>query len=171
MNDSVTIQLRGIVIAGLLLTISKTSLAQRVSADPEISDPQVECGAGNARKADDALSALLTKVLKEPNGSEWPELRMIWRQYRACDDGSIAEGFSEASVQLLRKQWSQAQAVLLHDIGLRDFVLRHIDATLRDSDIHAVREYASKRCNSGRTQRALCAEVILACDKALKEQR
>jgi hypothetical protein len=96
-------------------------------------------------------------------------LKSWWLKYYACDDGSIGEGFSEATIQLLRREWSEGQKALLRDATLRSAALRHIDATLSDSDVRVVRRQALWRCKRGKAEGELCREIVRACDAALKD--
>jgi hypothetical protein len=158
------------VIPGLLLLVAGPSFAQRGSADPETAIPRALCD-DKARQAGEAVAEFLKKVYREPPRNHWPEFRSLWKEYDGCDDGSIAEEFSSAATRLLKIEWAEAQIALLHDGVFRAFVLRHVDATEDEADILAVRHNASKKCKTGNTQKRLCAQVVDACDKALKEQR
>jgi hypothetical protein len=49
-----------------------------------------------------------------------------------CDDGSIAEGFSESVTRLLADDWEALpalQSLTTMDASFQTFVLRHIDET------------------------------------------
>lgn len=158
------------VIPGLVLFVAAPSFAQRGSADPEVAVPHAVCD-DKARQAEEGVAEFLKKIYREPPRNHWPEFKSLWKKYDGCDDGSIAEEFSSAATRLLKIAWAEAQIALFHDGVFRAFVLRHVDATEDEADILAVRHNASKRCRTGKAQERLCAQVIDACDKALKEQR
>jgi len=37
----------------------------------------------------------------------WDEVYNAWEAFRQCDDGSIAEGFSESITMILSAQWTE----------------------------------------------------------------
>src|SRR5476651_1548467 len=60
----------------------------------------------------------------------WQKLADAHQKFRSCDDGAIAEGFSEAVARLLADQWGNLAAlvVLIHSQPtLKDFVVKHLD--------------------------------------------
>ncbi|AZP41181.1 hypothetical protein EJP81_04725 [Rahnella aquatilis] len=57
--------------------------------------------------------------------------------YAQCDDGSIAEGNSDAMARLLVDKWPQIaklQSLINRDSGFEKYIMRHIDATLDADD-------------------------------------
>ncbi|HZX27697.1 MAG TPA: hypothetical protein VFF16_11535, partial [Telluria sp.] len=61
----------------------------------------------------------------------WAALDQARRRFSHCDDGSIAEGFSEAVARLLVDRWKTLRMLTLlarQDARLTSFVLKHIDA-------------------------------------------
>jgi hypothetical protein len=60
--------------------------------------------------------------------SSWEELAIHHGKYRACDDGYIAEGYSEVVSLLLANNWGNLKvAKWSHDF--KKFVVEHIDET------------------------------------------
>jgi hypothetical protein len=100
----------------------------------------------------------------------WNALYKSFESYKQCDDGAIAEGYSEAVARILVDHWNS-----LPDLGrmqnkdseFRSFVLKHIDATLDNTDVHKIRKNASVRCPEGLGK--LCRDVKKQADIALKE--
>ena len=100
----------------------------------------------------------------------WDALYNSYTQYRHCDDGAIAEGYSESVARILVDHWSTLPRLAQlgrKDAGFRRFVLGHIDATLDMNDVEKIRVNAKTQCPSG--LRLTCAEVRKRADSALKE--
>jgi hypothetical protein len=95
------------------------------------------------------------------------ELHRQFESYSHCDDGAIAEGFSEAVTLLLAERWQKVQRsykVLRHDSAFRAFVIRHIDETVPTERLNRIAENAQKRCSS--EMKGLCLEIQMAAKKA-----
>lgn len=106
-----------------------------------------------------------------PGLKSWRALHRSFQKYvPRCDDGFIAEGYTEAVVVLLARHWSslhELAAVAKHDPAFRKFVLRHIDASADPGDLKCVREQAAKQCAS--KHQALCSSIYAAAVKAIGE--
>jgi hypothetical protein len=90
--------------------------------------------------------------------------------YQRCDDGAIAEAYSEALARLLVDHWSTLPR--LADLAKRDsrfrrFVVAHVDATLNIDDIKKIKTNAKMRCPS--ELRAICTDLTTEADASLKE--
>src|SRR5271165_4505412 len=85
---------------------------------------QRSCSLVESEQADREASRLRT----------WDALyRSYHRFVPRCDDGSIAEGYSESVRRILLDHWvalPRVSALSTNDPGFRKFVLRHIDATI-----------------------------------------
>lgn len=95
------------------------------------------------------------------------QLHRQFERYSHCDDGAIAEGFSEAVTFLLAERWQKVQRsykVLRHDLAFRAFVIRHIDETVPTERLNHIAENAQKRCSS--EMKELCLEIQIAAKKA-----
>jgi hypothetical protein len=71
----------------------------------------------------------------------WQQVYDSFKRYSACDDGVIAEGYSDAVVKILAHKWSevpQLSILIAHDEQFRNFVLRHTDATTDENDLEHV---------------------------------
>jgi hypothetical protein len=98
--------------------------------------------------------------LQQANPKSWSGLYRLFRQFSQCDDGEIAEGFSENVAQLLLKQWTHLDALnslIARDKSFEKFVLRHIDATLSEGELRAIADSSRKRCPTREAQ--LCHSV------------
>lgn len=98
------------------------------------------------------------------------QLHRQFKRYSHCDDGAIAEGFSEAVTLLLAEQWQNVRRsykVWRHDPTFRAFVIRHIDETVPTERLNRIAEHAQKRCAS--EMKGLCLEIQIAAKKAAQE--
>src|SRR5712671_3698967 len=108
------------------------------------------CSAVKARHADAAVDTL----------NSWGRLYQWYRTYRECDDGSLAEGYSEAVARNLVDRWQalpQLAALAKKDVSFQRFVLKHINQTLNGDDLKRIRVNAESRCPTG--LRRLCSDV------------
>lgn len=63
----------------------------------------------------------------------WRQSHQQFERYAHCNDGAIAEGFSESVSLLLAEHWvniGQLGAILKSDPAFRKFVIQHIDETI-----------------------------------------
>ena len=90
----------------------------------------------------------------------WEKINNARKQFGHCDDGSIAEGNSEAIARLLVDHWDTLPTLaelIKHNPSLRRFVLRHIDSTLDTNDLEKIKMLASSSCSKDLT--ALCPDL------------
>jgi len=90
--------------------------------------------------------------------SDWETLHRIVQEAPQCDDGWIAETYSERVSILLTENWSLLSQ--LHQISASHpefltFVLRHMDESVPEERWARVRELATNSCPI--EQRDLCA--------------
>jgi hypothetical protein len=100
----------------------------------------------------------------------WDALYKSYGLYSRCDDGAIAEGFSESVARILVDRWSslpRLASLAKRDTKFRRFVLRHVDATLNMDDIQKIRESASTRCPTGLG--TVCDDLAKQANSALNE--
>jgi hypothetical protein len=119
-----------------------------------------QCNTAEATRAEAAMDLLKT----------WPEIYAAFSRYHRCDDGGIAEGFSEAVVHHLASDWgslAQGAAIMRKHTGFRRFVLRHIDATTNDDELERIRQLASTDCPQG--IEGLCRDIHTAAERAIGE--
>lgn len=117
------------------------------------------CSPREAEAADAAVDGL----------DSWTNVERAYKKYGHCDNGSIAEGNSEAVARLLVDQWSTLP--LLAELAKRDqafkrFVLRHIDTTLDTDDLEKIEKLASTQCPKGSAW--LCRELLQTAARAAK---
>jgi len=100
----------------------------------------------------------------------WDDLYKWYKAYQHCDDGVLAEGYSEAVARVLVDHWSTLPR--LAQLGrksadFRKFVLLHVDATLDTNDIEKIRANAQTKCPAG--LRSLCRDLRSEAVAALKQ--
>jgi hypothetical protein len=92
------------------------------------------------------------QALNRSPAKDWNELYRAFKQFSACDDGAIAEGFSDEIAQLLVKQWNRLNVLsrlVTADKNFEKFVIRHIDETLSLEESAAILNNAKSHCPSG----------------------
>lgn len=100
----------------------------------------------------------------------WDGLYQSFKRYGHCDDGAIAEGYSESVARILVDHWSELPklASLSHsDPKFLQFVLRHVDATLNLSDLKKIKTNAVSHCPQD--LHATCADLAKHAESAIKE--
>jgi hypothetical protein len=94
----------------------------------------------------------------------WHALHTDVRNYPNCDDGALAEGFSNDVVFLLTDRWGTVgdlAAEIRHDPPFRAFVLKHIDLTAADqTDFQTIANNARNHCPA--TAADICRLIELA---------
>lgn len=80
--------------------------------------------------------------------SSWAELNRLFVEYSKCDDGLVAEGFSDSVTTLLDKKWENLteSQYLFEDQYFVVFVLKHIDESAPDDRLARIAKQASGRC-------------------------
>jgi hypothetical protein len=101
----------------------------------------------------------------------WEALYKSYKRFGHCDDGSIAEGYSESVARILVDHWNTLPQ--LATLGNKDakflrFALSHLDATLDTGDIEKIKAKAATRCPPG--LHAVCIQLEKRAKSALKEQ-
>jgi hypothetical protein len=91
----------------------------------------------------------------------WKKVARASRQFSSCDDGGVAEGFSDAVARLLAHQWAQVPTLvsLIHSQPeLEPFVLAHLNESDDFDDLKTIRTLASHRCPPTATN--FCAKLV-----------
>jgi len=95
---------------------------------------------------------------------DWDSIYRAYQKFSQCDDGSIAEGYSDAVGRLLGDDWKHFDrliALAKADKRFQSFVLRHVDETVPADTSAKISRNARTRCPSG--AKSLCR---LIADKA-----
>jgi len=97
----------------------------------------------------------------------WQEIHAAYRLFAHCDDGAIAEGFTQSVVHHLASRWSalpEAERLFVQDTQFEVFVIKHIDASASNKELEQIIEQSTRRCPAG--AQALCRKL----EKAAREQ-
>ncbi len=117
------------------------------------------CSLQDAEAADAAVDKL----------DSWHKVQAFRIQYGRCDDGSIAEGNSEAVARLFVDHWDTVPVLvklMRQDRSLKAFVLHHVDATLDTADLTRIGKLAVSDCPRGAA--SFCKELGAAAGRALR---
>jgi hypothetical protein len=135
--------LRIIVFSGLLFLVTS---AISLSQSPTCSD---ERGARAEREASTLDS--------------WNAVYRSYLEYQGCDDGAIAEGYSESISRLLAQHWDQLPD-LLNQINespaFGTFIVKHVDETVPSDRLRSIVVKARDHCPSG--ARKFCMRLAKA---------
>ena len=99
----------------------------------------------------------------------WIKIDGFIKQFGHCDDGSIAEGASEAVARLLVDQWATLPTLARlskRNRNLMPFVLRHLDATLDADDLEKISQLSMEQCPE--SANTLCASLTTQLGKLAK---
>lgn len=89
-----------------------------------------------------------------------------YKQFSQCDDGAIAEGYSDSITRLLADEWksfSRLHVLTNRSTGFRDFVLKHIDETVPEHRLAKIASNARSACATA--DRNLCLSIAKATGK------
>jgi hypothetical protein len=139
--------IRGVPTLLLVLAVSNQVLPQSPS-----------CSTAQALAAETGVDGL----------KSWADLYAAFKQFRACDDGAIAEGWSDFTARSLAKKWgtlSDLQQLVAKDGAFHRFVIKHIDSTADNEDLRLALANALEHCP--RRARGLCNEIAAAARQAL----
>jgi len=135
-----------------------------------------DAGSAAARRWFDA-SRCTTRVALQAMGSvnsaqrDWRILRGHFEVYGSCDQGPVAEGYSQNVVALLTRKWKllpELEELGRTDPGFLEFVLAHIDATTDGYELETVRRNAERSCRPSEAK--LCREIAAQAKSALEER-
>lgn len=102
--------------------------------------------------------------------NNWEDIYKSFKTFRHCDDGAIAEGYSDSIARMLVDRWNGLETLIKLTSSDKDFytfVLRHIDATADKSEIEKIINNSSKHCPE--SAKAMCSAIGGAARKALRE--
>ena len=100
---------------------------------------------------------------------DWDTMYDTFHRFSPCDDGGVAEGFSDSVAYLLASRWEE-----LHELeyfaeanrAFRAFVLKHIDATASEENLRRILGH-TKECPG--YARPICREIENRARAALSE--
>lgn len=129
---------------------------------PSAATPTDYCSTDMYQRADASLVSAT---------GDWAALLRHQKAFGSCDDGALAEGYSDAVVTLLAHRWDQLGELVglsSRSPSFRQWVVRHIDATASPDDLTKVLGNAAK-CNGGSKATDLCRDIGTAAREALKD--
>jgi len=121
---------------------------------------KASCSKEMAREAEESIDRL----------HNWAEIYGSFKKFGGCDDGAIAEGYSDAVVRMLATDWNHLDELVKLSSTDRDFfvfVKRHINATADESEIETIVINSSKKCPESGL--AVCSQIEESARQALKE--
>lgn len=110
-----------------------------------------DCPVAKAIKAEDSSNGIRT----------WNGLHKSYVLYKACDDGSIAGGYSDAVNGLVVNHWDSllsVKASIQADLKFAAFIVRHIGESWPREDLVTAKSLALNRCPAG--LELFCGSVI-----------
>lgn len=90
----------------------------------------------------------------------WQDMYSAYKQFKQCDDGGVAEGFSEAVARLLADHWANLPQVLpltRSDPAFEAWFIGHLDETDNNDDLAKIDHLAQRACPVG--ARKLCDKI------------
>jgi hypothetical protein len=132
--------MKKLVFAFQLVAIAIISVAvAQKQAPPSSTLSQKPCSRSEERRALDEHEKLKT----------WGDIFHSFKSYGHCDDGAIAEGYSDKVVHLLAMDWksfTELNHLTKANPDFRNFILRHIDTTASWDELRSAQQNARRRC-------------------------
>jgi hypothetical protein len=95
----------------------------------------------------------------------WTAVHSSFRSYAHCDDGAIAEGYSESVTLLLANRWNTLPSLaklVADDPHFERFVIRHINGTVPRERLVKIASNARRDCP--KDHRVLCDRLLKATE-------
>ncbi len=108
------------------------------------------------------------RVLKDLAGNRLKDWNLVYRsfgRFAQCDGSSVGEGYSAAIAQLLISDWQHLDVLIrltASDKPFKDFVLRHIDNALSESEVKTIGDNAETRCTE--PEQPFCRAIVARVD-------
>jgi len=115
------------------------------------------CGSYDMPKAEQAVYTIGT----------WHDLDSFYSKLKACDDGALAEGFSDRVADLLAYHWDTVedlQSITEHSEDFEQFVLYHIDSLMTPAEAAAIIDNTSNHCPKDADE--LCQKIAREVPRA-----
>ena len=104
--------------------------------------------------------AEVKEALKEADQlTDWDSLYRSFKRFAHCDEGGIAEEYSDSVGRLLARDWKHLNAFvrLTTDQDFEQFVIRHVDETMSEDEAALVINNARLHCPLG--AKRLCKSI------------
>lgn len=92
----------------------------------------------------------------------WEDLYKSYKKFSHCDDGSIAEGYSESVSKILSENWKQLDKLKIitkTDHKFENFVFKHIDETMSKEAFIKIQNNLQKDCP--KLSSDLCKKMLI----------
>ncbi|WP_222889524.1 hypothetical protein [Enterobacter sp. C2] len=102
--------------------------------------------------------------------TSWQVMNDNFTRFHQCDEGSIAEGNSEAVIRLLVDKWEtlpKLSVLTRQNAAFETWVLSHIDSTLDSGDLQTTVNLATSQCPA--SESTLCRKIVKAAQAAIHE--
>lgn len=113
---------------------------EKIAKGQTVDDSVVErCDGPNALKAEEVAGAATT----------WRELHGTFALFKACDDGAIAEGFTESATVILTDRWSslsELASIASQDPPFLEFVLLHVNGSADVNRLKQIADLSGSAC-------------------------
>lgn len=114
------------------------------------------CSPIDAMRAEDMAST----------ANSWSKVYSAYKKFKHCDDGSIAEGFSDSISTLLAldgNMMSEFARLAAKDPGFQSFVVKHIDETVPVERLPAIEHMRESHC--ARSRDRFCKSLADAIER------
>ena len=115
--------------------------------------------------------ARVIEAVKESSSlKSWQNIYDSYKKYQQCDDGAIAEGYSDSITGLMANNWDTLKDLKMFtetDKEFLKFILRHIDTSVDPDDVKKVSDNASQHCAANFSE--LCSLIKERAEEILKE--
>lgn len=95
------------------------------------------------------LKTSLAVETEQATLKNWDDLYSLFTRFRECDNGGVAEGYSDFVVHHLATQWSslpKVAALAERNQNFREFILSHIDATADTEELGNIEIHSRTKC-------------------------
>jgi hypothetical protein len=114
---------------------------------------QKACSPAEMQKAQKTVDMVMT----------WQSLNKVWKDYRHCDTGDVADTFTDALMRLM-VDWKNVDALgeTMKDPEYKGFIEAHLHSPAARDDIKSIRSRATQSCPKG--QEAVCKQIAAATE-------
>lgn len=116
--------------------------------------------AADATACTQSMAMIADQGLTAAVSSHWSDFYDAYKKWAICDDGDIAEGFSDSAVKLFANHLDAIGdfiKLIGQDNDFRYFAIKHLDETDDLNDLVHTAQNAIDRCPAG--QKQLCDEI------------
>lgn len=105
------------------------------------------CSTYKAKNAEETISGI----------KSWSDLDEHFAKFYSCDDGAIAEGYSDVISTLITKKWKELNSLQIDD-KFKKFIVSHIDSTWQESKIISASNNVNHYCKDN--IREICEAIM-----------